>query len=444
MSALPSQPGASLREVVDRNAAGKGSVFRLTQECFERIHRKDDRIRAMVSLDEERALQRAGELDELVDAGHDPFPLHGIPVIIKEIFSIEGMPDSSGSKMPTPELFQGEGSFVRQLREAGCVILGKSLSTEFAFGQFNTNRPMPVNPVDEKVERATGGSSCGSAAALAAGYCGFSVGTDTGGSVRSPAAMCGLFGYKPSVGLWPADGIFPLSTELDTPGIFTASAADAAFVFERITGAMMTPSRAGKVLRIGVPEAYFLNDLDVEVAAAFERAKEVIRMNGHELAAVELPSLGLVGEYFAGVVPAELLENLGRQRVRKHSELLDPLTRNRLEGLPENPDYSALKAALVRLRSEASSVFRTGGVDLLMTPTVPCVAPLQSKLRDEDRLPEWQAYISRNTRVMNALDMPAVSIPLPAPLPVGLQLSAPAGTDAGLLSAAASIECILA
>jgi aspartyl-tRNA(Asn)/glutamyl-tRNA(Gln) amidotransferase subunit A len=435
--------GKNLQEMLLSNAAGCGSVASLVRQCLQRISECDGRIRAMVFLDHEGALQRAAELDDLVDCGGEPLPLHGVPIVIKEIFSISGMPDSSGSKLKTPELFTGEGAFVARLREAGCVILGKSLSTEFALSHFNTSRPMPVNPVDEVVERATGGSSCGSAAAMAAGYCGFSIGTDTGGSVRAPAALCGLVGFKPTAGLWSADGVFPLFKEFDTPGIFSTSAKDMAYIYEQLFGDTVFIDSGHTPLRIGLPTGFFQDDLDETVSAAFSKAITKITLAGHELVEIKLPSMAVVSDYFSTALPAELLARLGRHRVLQDADLLDPLTRNRLEAVRDSAADIAAKLAVKSLRNETENILRAEGLSCWISPTVPCVAPPQSTLMNPDNLLGWQAYVSRNTRVINALDMAAISLPLQGALPVGLQLAGPQGSDATLLAQAVQLESLL-
>jgi aspartyl-tRNA(Asn)/glutamyl-tRNA(Gln) amidotransferase subunit A len=440
MSNLCLVPEKSLREIVRDNATGNGSVARLTNSYLQRISDCDARIRAMVHIDSDGARQRASELDELIDRGGEPLPLHGVPVVIKEIFSVTGMPDSSGSRLPTPELFTGEGSFVAGLRTAGCVILGKSLSTEFALSHFNTSRPMPVNPVDEKIERATGGSSCGSAAAMAAGYCGFSIGSDTGGSVRAPAALCGLVGYKPTAGLWSMDGVFPLFEEFDTPGIFSASVHDVAYIYEQLSAVPIAVKDRHESLRIGVPEEFFQEDLDDTVAAAFATAKTKIAAAGHELVEIRLPSMEPVRNYFATVLPVELLGRLGHEKVRQNAELLDPLTQNRLEAVLGSTGVHVSGTALNNLRNETEKALRVAGLDCWISPTVPCVAPPQTKLLNQMDLLDWQAYASRNTRVINALGMAAITLPLQAQLPVGLQLGGLPETDTTLLAAAVQLE----
>jgi len=397
----------------------------------------------MVHIDVNNALVRAAELDAIGAGGADPLPLHGIPVIIKEIFSIEGMPDSSGSQLLTPDLYTGEGLFVKRLLDAGCVILGKSLSTEFAFGQFNTSRAMPMNPAYQDERRATGGSSSGSAAAIAAGYCSLAIGTDTGGSVRGPAALCGVVGFKPTVGLWPTDGIFPLSARFDTPGLLTNTVEDAAYVFAVLNGTHKHDRDESAELRIGVPQEFFISNLDPEVATAFAAAQKNIISAGHVLVPLEFPAMEPVEHYFSSVLPRELLDTLGRTRVEHNLEKLDSLTRRRLESVLHEADNLELGEQLNRLTAATDAILADAAVDSWIAPTVPCTAPLQSELMDTDALVRWQAWASRNTRCINALGMTAITLPLPTRQPVGLQIAARGGAEALLLGVASVLEPIL-
>src|SRR5262249_37326030 len=152
-------------------------------------------------------------VDRLLASGTDLGPLMGVPVTVKDLFTVEGMGRPKlGSALDVDDLVEPEGAFIRRLKRAGCIILGTTRMTEFAFGLVNLPEPPPWNPCDLQVHRMPGGSSSGAAAALAAGMCALSVGSDTGGSVRHPAAMCGLVGLKTTVGMWPTDGVFPMST----------------------------------------------------------------------------------------------------------------------------------------------------------------------------------------------------------------------------------------
>ena len=210
----------------------------------------------------------------------------GVPVAIKDIFAVDGMPTTAGSKLDVADLIGPEGPFVQALRRAGCVILGKVKTVEFALGALGISTPQgtPWNPWDAATQRIPGGSSSGPAVAVAAGLCGFAIGSDTGGSVRLPACFCGTFGHKTSVGLWPTAGVFPLSGALDTIGPLTASAADAALVFAALTGQPVPQPAPAGGLRLGRPTSYFFEHLDDTVAACTERALAALREAGATIA----------------------------------------------------------------------------------------------------------------------------------------------------------------
>ncbi|MCP4249164.1 MAG: amidase, partial [bacterium] len=174
-----------------------------------RIEALEPRLGAFEYVAAEQALSTARALDELLAAGTDLGPLMGVPVAIKDLFAVDGMPTAAASNLDVTEVIGPEGDFVKTLKRAGCVILGKTKTDEFALGTlgFNPKRGTPWNPWDAKTHRAPGGSSSGSAVAAVAGLCAFAIGTDTGGSVRGPAAFCGAFGLKSTVGLWPTNGM---------------------------------------------------------------------------------------------------------------------------------------------------------------------------------------------------------------------------------------------
>ena len=218
------------------------------------------KLRAFTFVDTERALARAKAIDRLLAAGIDLGPLMGVPIAVKDLFSVDGMPTTAGSDVDIADLVPPQGRFVDRLQRAGCVILGKTATTEFALGGFNLRRPPPWNPCDPEVARMTGGSSHGSAVAMAAGLCAFSLGSDTGGSVRWPAALCGVVGYKATTDHWPQDGIFPLSRAMDSIGVFTRCVADAALGACRARGrdggrgTVAVGARAGAAGRALPPE----------------------------------------------------------------------------------------------------------------------------------------------------------------------------------------------
>ena len=247
----------------------------------------------------------------------------GVPVAIKDLYAVEGMPTTAGSNVDVTDIIGAEGSFVKKLKRAGCVILGKTKTVEFALGAGNHHRGTPWNPWDGEIHRAPGGSSSGSAVAVAAGLCAFAIGSDTGGSVRIPAALCGTFGLKTTVGLWPLDGIFPMAPSFDTIGPLTASAADAALIFATIEGTPVADPAPPSGLRLGRPTRHFFDNLEPEVETCVTMALGALEKAGIEMVPMEFPEVEEVTETFPIVSPTELLSVLGRERFEAIRERMD-------------------------------------------------------------------------------------------------------------------------
>ena len=210
MTPLPPDPieSGGIAGYSRRLRSGEITAEAATAAYLARIGALDARLGAYEYVAAEATMATARALDALLAAGTDLGPLMGVPVAIKDIIAVDGMPTHAGSNLDIADLIGPEGSFVGSLRRAGCVILGKTRTVEFALGAtgISTSRGTPWNPWDASVRRITGGSSSGSGVATAAGLCAFSIGSDTGGSVRLPATFCGIFGLKTTVGLWPTDG----------------------------------------------------------------------------------------------------------------------------------------------------------------------------------------------------------------------------------------------
>ena len=233
---LPDDPlnGSSIEELGSKLRNGSITCFELTQIYYKRINILNSHLHAYIYINEEKALSWADGIDKLIKCGVDLGPLMGIPIAIKDICSVEGMPTTNGSQIISDDITGPEGSLVKKLKSLGCVILGKTHTVEFALGAtgLNKHRGTPRNPWDEKVHRMPGGSSSGSAVAVASGLAAFAIGTDTGGSVRIPASLNGIIGLKTTKNRWPTDGIFPLSPTLDTPGPIARSVKDTKLIFD--------------------------------------------------------------------------------------------------------------------------------------------------------------------------------------------------------------------
>jgi len=424
------------------------SAETVTAAYLARIEALDGRLASFETVIAESALAQARAMDRLFATGTDLGPLMGVPVAIKDIVAVDGAPTTAGSNVAVSDLIGPEGSFVRALKRAGCVILGKTRTPEFANGggrfAVSSVRPTPWNPWDATSQRAPGGSSSGSAVAVAAGLCAFAVGSDTGASVRAPAALCGVFGLKTTAGLWPLDGVFPLSRSLDSLGILTATAADAGVVLGAIDGSPPPDAPPPRGLRLGLAEpSFFFEGLDQRVRACTDAALDALRSAGVELVPVAWPEAPQVAEHMPAVVAAEFMAGMGRERfeaVRKH---MDPYVAAGLAaGLEtEAVDYAnAIRGYGAYSRAAAE---RMAGVDAFLTPTVAIVAPAVACFEDRDFYDRHSSIGMRNTRPASFAGLCATSNPVPGPgpgLPVGLQVIAPGFADARAVAIAEAIE----
>ena len=445
---LPDHPFArlSLADYGARLRRREISAEAVTAVLLERIERLNPRLNAFHYVARDEALAAARAIDLQLAAGVDPGPLAGVPVAVKDLYSVTGMPTNAGSNLDVSEVTPPEGSFVRALKLSGCVILGKTRTSEFALGGINFIHPVPWNPCDARTHRMPGGSSHGSAVALAAGLCAFAVGTDTGGSVRLPAALCGVVGHKFSSRAFALDGIFPLSPTLDSVGTFTTSAADAALVHSALTGIAGLPAPPVKGLRLGKPLRLFYDELDAEVSQRIDIALDALARAGAQIVPVDVPEVGEFDSVFGGIVPGELVEILGRERIEKGRELFDAIAQSRIIAALNYPPSRLAEACMrqVELRDRVRA--KMAGIDGWLVPTTPLVpGPLKDRSTLMPAL-EWNKRALRNTRPGNVFEQCGISLPLPARdggLPVGLQLVRSALEDAKLLALAATIESVV-
>jgi aspartyl-tRNA(Asn)/glutamyl-tRNA(Gln) amidotransferase subunit A len=452
MSAQPlmTRPAATapqgLAQLSQALRAGILTSQALTQAVLSRVAQMEPRLSAFTHLDAERALRHAQAIDQLRASGIDLGPLMGLPIAVKDLFTIDGMPTMAGSRLNIQDLVPAQGSFVAALNRAGCVVLGKTRTSEFAMGGYNPSHPLPWNPCDAEVRRMTGGSSHGSAVAMAAALAAFTVGSDTGGSVRWPAALCGVVGYKSSGTHWPCDGVFPMSPHMDSLGIFTQSALDAAWVEAALAQRAPLPPPPVQGLTLGLPKHHFHEQCDAEVLSCFHAALDRLQRAGAQVVEIDVPEVAEIDEVFRCLVPADVLATLGRERVMAHWDLLDPVAAQRLQaGLHVMAD--AYAGMVSRRRSvEAAVQARSAGIDAWITPTVPMLPGPVADYTTVDDIAAWNRRATRNTRPANLFNRCGISLPiqhLGAHLPVGLQLCAPAGDDAGLLACAVSVQTLL-
>lgn len=412
------------------------SPVEITQDCLRRIDELNPALNAFITVTAESALAEARAAEAEIARGHWRGPLHGVPVALKDIIDTAGIRTTSGSALHKDRIPSAGAEVVRRLKEAGAVILGKNNLHEFAYGGSSLVSYFGDvhNPRD--VSRIAGGSSGGSAAAVAAGLCYAAIGTDTAGSIREPAALCGCVGLKPTYGRISTRGVIPLSWSLDHVGPITTSVGDAALVLQAIAGydpgdlasvdvpvadyvAGLRESSRG--LRVGVPRAHFFEDLDPEVASALDQALAVITTLVKEVREVglEVPNDRTVQ---AAESYAYHAENVG-----KTPELYQPETLRRIRSGERISavDYIQRRHELDEGRRNIRVVF--ADVDLLVTPTMPMPAPAIADLkRDHDALRPAELRLLRNTRPFNVWGLPAISVPCGftrSGLPIGLQIA---------------------
>lgn len=379
-------------------------------------------------------------------------PLAGIPVSVKDLFDVAGQVTAAGSTVLADHpAAPADCPAVARLRAAGAVLLGRTNMVEFAFSGvgINPHYGTPVNPADAAVARIPGGSSSGAAVSVASGAMLVGLGSDTGGSIRIPAALCGIVGFKSTARLVPTSGAVPLSTSLDTVCALTTSVRDAIAVHEVLSArGVRLAGRPLSSFRLAVARTQMQDDLDQTVGDAFERSLKVLRQAGARIEEVSLLEIGELAAINAsgGLSAAESFA-WHRTVIAEHRDEYDPRVALRiLRGESMSAaDYIDLLAARKDwiTRMEA----RLCGFDAVLSPTVPMVAPpIASVLDDDAEFFRVNSLLLRNTSVVNMLDGCAISLPCHTPeqLPVGLMLWHSALQDDTVLDLALRVEATLA
>jgi aspartyl-tRNA(Asn)/glutamyl-tRNA(Gln) amidotransferase subunit A len=414
------------------------SPVELTGACLDQIEKLNPTLNAFITVTADSAMAEARAAEIELSRGEWRGPLHGIPVALKDIIDKAGTRTTAASALFQNRVPTEDADVVRRLRAAGAVILGKNNLHEFAYGgsslvSFFGDVHNPWN-----AGHVAGGSSGGSAAAVAGGLCYAAIGTDTAGSIREPAALCGCVGIKPTYGRVSARGVLPLSWSLDHVGPLAATAGDVAAVLQAIAG--YDPLDAGsvdvpvadyvsglrggaKTLRVGVPRAYFFDDLQVEVRAAVDAALAMIGTLVAEMRDVHLD------------VPADrtvqTVESFAyhAEHIARTPELYQAETLRRIRS-GENisaTEYILRRRELDFERRRVHDFF--ADVDLLVTPTMPIPAPAIADLKkDPDALRPAELNLLRNTRPFNVWGLPTISVPCgftQSGLPIGLQIAGP-------------------
>lgn len=433
-----------LNQLCSRIQQRQIDVVSLIEHCLERIQHADPQLRAFEYLDATGAREQARLWQHRLSGNLDCGPLAGVPIAIKDIYAVSGMPVTNGSLHSASHLNGPEGTLVARLRRAGCIILGKTRTVEFALGATGVNeaRGTPWNPADLRQQRIPGGSSSGSGVAVAARMCAFALGSDTGGSIRIPACFNGIVGFKPTVGRWPTDGIFPLSPTLDSAGPLCHSVTDARWLNALISGEAAAEPPDLSQLRFGIPRTLFLDELDETVQKAFELACARLATAGARISEFDLPEALERETLFPQIVPAELLSALGREHFLEHRQEMDSVTRDRAAAGLTTTATEYLQAIRRHQALCRQMENHFGNFDAWLTPTCP-FEPMTIASLDDPSIHRRSLLASRNTQPVNLFGQCALSMPighLRQTLPVGLQIISRAHSDTRLLAIAASVE----
>jgi aspartyl-tRNA(Asn)/glutamyl-tRNA(Gln) amidotransferase subunit A len=431
-------------------AADRTSSRKLTDEALARIEDpKGEGQRAFVKVYKSQAIAAADASDAQRKAGLVPGPLAGIPVSIKNLCNVAGETTLAGSVAldDSPPAKQ-DAPVVARLRAAGAVIVGSTNMSEFAFSGvgFNPHYGTPGNPADRT--RVPGGSSSGAAVSVADRMAVAALGTDTGGSVRIPAAVCGLVGFKPTARRVPIDGVVPLSTSLDSIGPLANSVeccaiVDAVFAAEPIAIPDAAPI-AG--LRFGIPRQFVMDELDPTVAKAFDRACKALSAKGVKVEQVDLPQLNELPAINAkGGFAASEAYAWHQKLIARRGNHYDPFVHPRIMRGKEMTaaDYIDLLAARADLQKRVSAV--TANYDAIIMPTCAIVAPTLDEVATPDGFTKKNMLLLRNTTVGNFLDRCGISLPCHAAgeLPVGFMLMGEAMADKRMLAIARSVAPVV-
>jgi aspartyl-tRNA(Asn)/glutamyl-tRNA(Gln) amidotransferase subunit A len=418
------------------------SPVELTRECLERIEQLNPSLNAFITVTAKSALKDAQHAEKEIQSGKWRGPLHGIPIGLKDLIDTAGVRTTAASAVFRDRVPTEDAEVVKKLKAAGAVLIGKQNLHEFAYGgsslisHFGPVRN-PTNP-----EFVAGGSSGGPAAAVATGMCYGAIGTDTAGSIREPAALCGVVGLKPTYDLVSTRGIIPLSLSLDHAGPITRTVEDAAILLDIIAeGAEEYRESLGEGIEkfvLGIPRKYFFEDLDPEVAKAVEKAIDQLTDLAFTVREIELPVS--IDRTLQGAESYAF----HREMVATSPELYDPQTLRRIrsgEHVSEGEYQNALQD-LREMRREIIEKFQ--GLDAVLTPTTPIPAPRISELmKDPALLRPTELVLLRNTRPVNVWGLPAIAIPCgitSGGLPIGLQIVGPPGGEAKVLRAAHAYE----
>ena len=420
---------------------GSLSAVALAEAHLERIDARDPTLQAFVAVTRERALEDAARADRELAEGQDRGPLHGIPIAIKDLIDTAGIATTSGSKLFADHVPDRNAAVVARLREAGAVLLGKVMTYEFALVGPSFDLPFPPSRNPWNADHITGGSSSGSAAAVSGGLVRTAIGTDTGGSIRSPASYCGIVGLKPTYERVSRDGVFPLSPSLDHVGPLSATVAEAALTLDAISDAgalaRLDEGVAGK--RIGYARAWFASDpeTDPAVLRAMDDAASTLSLLGARIEEITLPDYALFEAAGAVIIQAEALAVHLEHLKTRRGDYGQLARQNLLTGLAlDESDVTVARTAVTRLKSDLDAAFALPFDAMITVNTLTPALPFDAF----DGVNSVWTHM--RTLPFNLTGHPVLAVPIGFSngLPLGMQIIGRHGDEAGICAVGHAFE----
>lgn len=450
---------SSIAQLAERIRKGEISPVELIETTFQAIDQYEPQLNAFITLYREESLKSAKQAEGEIGRGVDRGPLHGLPITLKDLIDVAGTRTTCGSKLFSEGVAQSDATVVSRLKGAGAILIGKTNLHECAFGVTTENPHFgaTANPWD--TSRIPGGSSGGSAAAVVAGFCAGALGSDTGGSIRIPSALCGNAGLKPTYGRVSVHGVIELAQSLDSVGPMCRYVHDVALMMNVLAGydprdvhsenhpvpdyteGLSQPING---LRAGIPRQHFFENLHPEVEGAVHEAIKVLNGLGVEIDEIDLPSVKAGHDATLTILMAEA-SHFHRERLASHREDYGADVRELLEAgqtLSASDYVKAVRAREIANREFARAFER---VEVVLTPTVPIPAPLRSgdDLSAGSESNRIRPRLTQNTRLFNLLGTPSISVPCGFTqdgLPIGLQISGRWWSEKTLMQVAYAYE----
>ncbi len=443
---MPAEP-RTIAATAQALARGELRAETITAQCLDQIAQHNGALNAFITVLADEAIAQAHEADREIAAGRHRGPLHGIPISLKDLIDLRGVPTTAASRVRQGHVAASDAPIVARLRDAGAVFIGKTNLHEFAFG--TTNEESAYGPAHHPLDptRSPGGSSGGSAASVLADMCFASIGTDTGGSIRIPSAACGLVGLKPTLGEISTAGIVPLSGTMDHAGPICRTVEDAAILYDTLRGAAHSPATAppsAKGLRFGVLRGYFTALLDPQVSTAFEDLCLRLRDAGATIDDVDVPHASDIAPVYLHIVLSEAAA-LHARTLESRPDDYTPPVRLRLEmgRYILGEDYARALRGREVLRREVDALLETR--DGLLLPSLAVLATKigAATVRIGTTEEPVRNVTLRLTQLFNLTGHPAITMPCGKTtegLPIGGQLVGRAGHTTSLLEHARSLE----